>query len=61
MSNEDIKRAVIAAAVEVSGKKKISCADALRLAQEHGVAPEEIGKICDEEKIKLHTCQLGCF
>ncbi|MFA4874757.1 MAG: hypothetical protein WC956_05585 [bacterium] len=61
MSHEEIKRAVIAAAVDVAGKRKLSCADALRIAADCGVLPKVIGDICDEEGIKLQTCQLGCF
>ncbi|MFH0799918.1 MAG: hypothetical protein V2A66_07045 [Pseudomonadota bacterium] len=61
MLREEIKHAVIRAAVETGGKKRLSCADALRLAAEHGIAPQEIGRICDQENIKLQSCQLGCF
>lgn len=60
-ARNELAEAIISTAKEIDGKKKLSCADALRLAQEHGVSPDAIGKICDDEKIKLHTCQLGCF
>lgn len=61
MKSDDLKFAVMAAVREEGGKKRLSCADALRIAAEHGVPPEEIGNICDEENIKIRTCQLGCF
>jgi hypothetical protein len=40
---------------------KISCERLLRLARETNAAPAELGKICDEEGIKIRRCQLGCF
>ena len=42
-------------------KTKLSCAAALRIAEKHGVAPLEIGKICNERGIRISCCQLGCF
>lgn len=53
--------AVLAAAVEAKGKKRLACADAFRIASEFGVAPIEIGRICNQQGIKLTGCQLGCF
>lgn len=41
--------------------KKITCSDARRLAEEMGVEPGEIGKLCDEAGIKICACELGCF
>lgn len=59
--NEKLLEAVIAAAVDTDGKKMLSCASALKLSGEFGVEATEIGRICNDEKIKLHQCQLGCF
>ena len=59
--NEKIIEAVKAAAVDREEKKWLDCESALALAVEHGVAADEIGRICNEQKIKLHKCQLGCF
>ncbi|MBU0486458.1 MAG: hypothetical protein KKA07_17520 [Bacteroidetes bacterium] len=43
------------------GKEYLACEDALILAEKHGVKPGQIGKACNEEKIKIKHCQLGCF
>ena len=59
--NEKLLEAINAAAVDTDGKKMLTCASALGLAGEFGVEAAEIGRICDEEKIKFHQCQLGCF
>lgn len=40
---------------------KLRCERAYRIAAEHDVKLWEIGKICEEEKIKIQGCQLGCF
>jgi len=53
--------AVLAAAKEVEGRKRMPCAEAFRLAAELGVQPGAIGRICHERNIKIVACQLGCF
>ena len=40
---------------------KLHCETAYQIAAEHNLKLWEIGKICDEEKIKIKGCQLGCF
>ena len=42
-------------------KKYISCAIAFEIAKELNVNVSVIGKICNQEKIKLKNCQIGCF
>jgi len=44
---------------EVDGR--ISCKVACELADRTGTPRREIGRILDEMKIKIHSCQLGCF
>lgn len=40
---------------------KISCSEARKLAEELGVPYREVGKACNELKIKIVACELGCF
>jgi LAO/AO transport system kinase len=40
---------------------KLACDRAYKIAEEHDLKLWQIGKICDEEKIKIKGCQLGCF
>ena len=47
--------------VERSVDGKMTCKEALELAEKHGVSPSAIGKILDEKKIRIKDCQLGCF
>jgi hypothetical protein len=39
----------------------LACTDALSLADELGVDAGEIGSFCNERKIKIVVCRLGCF
>lgn len=58
MSTEErIREAVLKAARE----GKLSCTMARKLAGELKVTPKEVGEACDKLKIKIHTCELGCF
>jgi hypothetical protein len=40
---------------------KISCTDALKIAEMLNVSPGKVGKALNEQKIKIKGCQLGCF
>lgn len=40
---------------------KISCTEARRIAEEKGITLSQMGELCDEAKIKIHSCELGCF
>jgi alanyl-tRNA synthetase len=57
----DIKEIILSAAVTEDGKKKLSCEKAFELAEKHGIELIEIGRICNQEGIKIAQCQLGCF
>jgi len=46
---------------EAAKDGRISCTSARRLAEDLGVSVREIGRLCDELKIKIHSCELGCF
>lgn len=54
---EEIRRAVRGASAE----GRIRCAAALELARRLDVDPREIGKACNAEKVKIVSCELGCF
>ena len=46
---------------ELAPQGRISCNEARQLAEKLGVEPSEVGKACDEAKIKIYGCGLGCF
>jgi hypothetical protein len=40
---------------------KLPCAVAFQIAKENKVTTKEIGEACNRLKIKVKSCQLGCF
>jgi hypothetical protein len=46
---------------ELAPQGKISCSEARQLAEQLNIHPSEVGKACDEVKIKIYACELGCF
>lgn len=53
--------AVVRAATDINGRKKLPCAEAFRLADRFSVAKPEIRQVCDAHNIRISNCQLGCF
>jgi hypothetical protein len=47
--------------MEKQSNGRISCKVACDIADQTGTARREIGRILDDLKIKIHSCQLGCF
>ena len=41
--------------------KQISCKALFRLSEQTGVTLARLGAACNELKIKIRACQLGCF
>jgi hypothetical protein len=46
---------------EAAPKGKIPCIMVFRIARECNCSAAEAGSLCDELKIKIVNCQLGCF
>ena len=45
----------------ISKDGKITCAQARKLAEDLGISYSDVGEAADQLKIKIHSCQLGCF
>jgi len=43
------------------GRKRLSCAEAFKLAKKFRTEIIEIGRICNQHDIRICKCQLGCF
>jgi hypothetical protein len=41
--------------------QRISCKAALDIADKTGASRRKIGELLNELKVKIHSCQLGCF
>lgn len=46
---------------EVSKDGRITCSAARQVAEEMKVSPRVIGPLCNELKLKIKGCELGCF
>ena len=61
-ANRTMDEMELRAAVQAVAKDgRAACEQLLRLAEEMGVSPREVGRMCDTLKIKICGCQLGCF
>ncbi len=40
---------------------KLPCKNALDYAAQQGLNPAQIGKVCNQNEIRIVNCQLGCF
>ena len=58
---ESVDQSVKQAATERDGRLTLRCGEAFTLAEKHGVPLAEIGRLCNENHIKIVGCQLGCF
>ena len=59
--DQAVLEAIKRAAVERDGRQVLACAAAFRISAETGAALAEIGRACNQEHIKIVSCQLGCF
>jgi hypothetical protein len=55
------KEKITQKAQSLSKDGKISCKQALKLAEEEGISSGDLGKLLNEIKVKVMGCQLGCF
>lgn len=57
MNQEKIREAIQAASIQ----NRLSCEKAHEIAEALAISLKEIGVVCNELKIKITACQLGCF
>ncbi len=55
------KEQIAEALLQEAEDKKISCEQALALAERLGVEPRLIGEAADAQQVKIVECQLHCF
>ncbi len=61
MDQDTMRKLVMDSSAEVNGRKTLACARAFEIHQRHGIPLRDIGRICDENNIRICACQLGCF
>lgn len=57
----EIKPEVLEAVRLAAKEGRLTCTQARKLAQELKVAPRVVGNAANELKIKIKSCELGCF
>ena len=57
MDREKINEAILAASIQ----NRLSCEKAHDLSATLNISLKEIGEVCNDLKIKITVCQLGCF
>ncbi|MCK5073850.1 MAG: hypothetical protein KAQ98_10520 [Bacteriovoracaceae bacterium] len=62
MKNQDqVKAELLKLSVEKKGKKFISCSNASKVAEQFNIEKTDVGRICNQENIKMEKCQFGFF
>jgi hypothetical protein len=46
---------------EADGRRTLTCAEAFELAKKLEIEIMEVGRICNQNNIRIRKCQLGCF
>ncbi len=60
-SSAKVVEALKAAAVTQDGRLTLRCVDAFAVADRLHTDLATIGRLCNENRIKIVQCQLGCF
>jgi len=54
--------AVIKKAFAESGvRNELPCPKAFEISEKYGIPKTEIARYCNENRVKIRKCQLGCF
>lgn len=52
---------IIEAIKKTAKEERLSCTAARKIASDFKVPPKVVGDLCDELKIRIKACELGCF
>lgn len=61
MSKDNFFELIEEYCVMKNNKKSLACSDASKIAEELKISISEVGKLCNDNGIKIMSCQLGCF
>jgi hypothetical protein len=62
MRRDSVTRKKMIEAIQMASvNNRLSCESAHELAKELNTSLQQIGALCNELKIKIAVCQLGCF
>lgn len=58
---QKVEEKILDAVREAAKDGRLSCTMARKLAEELNVPPARVGEACNQLKIKIQACELGCF
>jgi len=61
MTDKELLEVIQTETYEEDGKTKLACPKAFKIAKQNPVTIRDVGRVCDENEIRLAKCQLGCF
>ncbi len=61
MKKEKLLEIIISESEIIDDKKILFCEKAHNISRNNNVSLSKIGELCNEEKIRIKKCQLGCF
>ena len=59
--NQELIDAVLQQAQKQGGRKELFCAEAFEIARKYDARLSEIGRVCNQNNVRIRKCQLGCF
>jgi hypothetical protein len=57
----EIKQEVLDAVNKAAKDERLTCTEARKLAEDLKVNPSVVGEAANELKIRIKSCELGCF
>jgi hypothetical protein len=61
MNEEKLLELIKTKVEEKDGKKYLACKSAFEISVKLEIPTHIIGKVCNQNKIKIKSCQMGCF
>jgi hypothetical protein len=61
MTDNELLDAINAKTFEDGDKIKLTCASAFQIAAKTTATLKDIGRLCNENDIRITKCQIGCF
>ena len=58
---EELIDAVLKQSLKTDGRKKLKCIEAFEIARKFDAELSDVGRICNQNNIRICKCQLGCF
>lgn len=59
--DQKVEERILDAVREAAKDGRLSCTMARRLAKDLDVPPARVGDACNQLKVKIMSCELGCF